>query len=191
MLLHPNAWIPRTSRWLGIALAAASLAGLAPCAAARPADGPCQVGKQPNVAARMRDGVTLYADVYRPKSAGSYPVILMRLPYNKDGAQVNVYARPEIYASHCYIVVIQDVRGQYKSQGELYPFRNEAQDGYDSVEWAAKLPGSTGKVGMYGFSYVGATQWLAATRKPPSLAAIAPATPRRTTTTAGRIRAAR
>jgi putative CocE/NonD family hydrolase len=99
----------------------------------------------------------------------------MRLPYNKDGAQTYVYAPPQHYAAHCYIVVIQDVRGQYKSQGDFYPFRDEGADGYDSVEWAAALPGSNGKVGMYGFSYVGATQWLAAVQRPPHLVAIVPA----------------
>ena len=85
-----------------------------------------------------------------------------------------VYAPPQDYASHCYIVVIQDVRGQYKSGGEYYPFRDEAADGFDTVEWAAALPGSNGKVGMYGFSF-GATQWLAATQRPPHLSAIVPA----------------
>jgi putative CocE/NonD family hydrolase len=123
----------------------------------------------------MRDGIVLMADVYRPQEPGSYPVLLMRLPYNKDAAQTYVYAKSEEYASHCYIVVIQDVRGQYKSQGEFYPFRDEGKDGFDTVEWAAQLPGSNGKVGMYGFSYVGATQWLAAAEKPPHLVAIAPA----------------
>src|SRR5215469_16169248 len=97
-----------------------------------------------------------------PTEAGSYPVILMRLPYDKSTAQTYVYASPEFYASHCYIVAIQDVRGQYASQGTFYAFRDEMNDGYDSVEWAAALPGSSGKVGMYGFSNVGATQWLAA-----------------------------
>jgi putative CocE/NonD family hydrolase len=124
--------------------------------------GPCTVTKQVDVPARMRDGVTLLADIYRPSEAGSYPVILMRLPYDKSTAQIYVYASPEFYASHCYIVAIQDVRGQYASQGTFYAFRDEMNDGYDSVEWAAALPGSSGKVGMYGFSYVGATQWLAA-----------------------------
>lgn len=142
--------------------------------AAQLATGPCNVTAEYDVPARMRDGTTLMANVWRPKEPGSYPVILMRLPYNKDLGQMNVYAKPEIYASHCYIVVTQDIRGQYKSGGVFYPFRHEADDGYDSVEWAAKLPGSTGKVGMYGFSYVGATQWLAATKKPPSLVAISP-----------------
>lgn len=135
----------------------------------------CTVAKEENVPATMRDGTILMADIYRPQESGDYPVILMRLPYDKAAAQTYVYASPEFYASHCYIVVIQDVRGQYASQGEFYPFRDEAQDGYDTIEWAARLPGSTGKVGMYGFSYVGATQWLPATLKPPSLVAMVPA----------------
>ncbi len=131
-------------------------------AEAAPPKGPCAVSKEVDVPAKMRDGVTLLADVYRPTEPGSYPVLLMRLPYNKKTAQTYVYASPEFYASQCYIVAIQDVRGQYASQGVFYAFQNEMQDGYDSVEWAASLPGSNGKVGMYGFSYVGATQWLAA-----------------------------
>jgi putative CocE/NonD family hydrolase len=149
-------------------------ASLAPALSAPPM-GPCSVVKEADVPAKMRDGVTLFADVYRPKDAGNYPVILMRLPYNKTSAQTYVYASPEYYASQCYIVAIQDVRGQYTSEGNFYPFRDETNDGYDSVEWAAALPGSTGKVGMYGFSYVGATQWLAAVAQPPHLAAIVPA----------------
>jgi putative CocE/NonD family hydrolase len=132
------------------------------------------VRKEANVPATMRDGTVLYADVYRPAEPGSYPVLLMRLPYNKSLGQASVYGAPAAYAAHCYIVVIQDVRGQYTSGGAFYPFRHEQEDGYDSVEWAAGLPQSNGKVGMYGFSYVGATQWLAATQAPPHLAAIAP-----------------
>ena len=67
------------------------------------------------------------------------------------------------------------MRGQYKSDGTWYPFRDEATDGYDTIEWAAALPKSNGKVGMYGFSYPGATQWLPATLRPPHLTAIVPA----------------
>ena len=152
-----------------------SAANWSVAAQAAPPKGPCAVSKQIDVPAKMRDGVTLLADVYRPTEAGSYPVLLMRLPYNKTTAQTYVYASPEYYASQCYIVAIQDVRGQYASQGVFYAFKNEMEDGYDSVEWAAALPGSNGKVGMYGFSYVGATQWLAAVMRPPHLAAIAPA----------------
>src|SRR5215469_10658133 len=127
-----------------------------PSANADLSKGPCTVSKQVDVPAKMRDGVTLLADVYRPTEPGDYPVLLMRLPYNKKTAQTYVYASPEFYASQCYIVAIQDVRGQYASEGTFYAFRDEMNDGYDSVEWAAALPGSSGKVGMYGFSYVGA-----------------------------------
>ncbi len=138
--------------------------------------GRCSITKQENVPATMRDGTILRADVYTPDSPTPVPVILMRTQYGKKSAQVHPsrFQPPEWYAEHCYIVVIQDVRGQYASDGRFYEYVNERQDGYDSVEWAARLPGSNGKVGMYGSSYVGATQWLAATGSPPSLKAIAP-----------------
>jgi putative CocE/NonD family hydrolase len=128
-----------------------------------------------NVAAMMRDGVTLMADVYRPSEEGSYPVILIRLPYDKTGAENITYSHPAWYAKHGYIVVAQDNRGRYASEGEWYPFKHEAEDGHDTIEWAAKLPGSNGKVGMYGFSYAGATQLLPAVLRPPSLVTICPA----------------
>jgi uncharacterized protein len=152
------------------AVAGAPAAG---AAAAAPAD--CTYTERHDVPARMRDGTILRANVYTPTAQGDFPVILMRLPYNKDNAESTVYGDPGFYAAHCYIVVIQDVRGQYKSDGFFYTFRNEAKDGYDTVEWAARLPHSNGKVGMYGFSYVGATQWLPATLDPPHLVTIVPA----------------
>ncbi|MBR2690384.1 MAG: CocE/NonD family hydrolase [Aquamicrobium sp.] len=166
---QPNPSLLARSALIAAAMTAAAMTATPAWSAA------CTVKVDHDVPARMRDGTTLLADVYRPNEAGTYPVLLMRLPYNKSDAQAFVYARPEAYASHCYIVAIQDVRGQYKSEGTFYPFRNEGADGYDSVEWAAALPGSSGKVGMYGFSYVGATQWLAAAERPPHLVAIAPA----------------
>jgi putative CocE/NonD family hydrolase len=159
---------------IGYALVAFGFALQTP-ARAELQNGSCAVERQTDVSATMRDGSKLMADIYRPKEPGRYPIILMRLPYNKDAAQTYVYAAPQAYASHCYIVVIQDVRGQYKSGGEFYTFRDEGSDGYDTVEWAAALPGSSGKVGMYGFSYVGATQWLAAVQRPPHLVTIVPA----------------
>ena len=127
-----------------------------------------------DVPAQMRDGTTLYADIYRPVGDGPFPVILMRLPYNKAKAETSAYAHPAWYARHGYMVVVQDVRGRWASEGEFYPFRHEMTDGYDSVEWAARLPGANGKVGMYGFSYVGATQLLAAIMQPPHLTCICP-----------------
>jgi putative CocE/NonD family hydrolase len=123
----------------------------------------------------MRDGVVLMADVYRPAEGGPYPVILIRIPYDKTQAENVVYSHPAWYASKRYIVVSQDTRGRYQSEGEWYPFKHEAEDGYDTIDWAAKLPNSTGKVGMYGFSYGGATQLLPARLRPPSLATICPA----------------
>ena len=127
-----------------------------------------------NVPARMRDGTTLYADIYRPGDDDPHPVLLVRTPYDKAGGDTSTYRHPEWWAGQGYIVVHQDTRGRYTSEGEWYPFRNESNDGYDSVEWAAALPGSNGRVGMYGFSYVGATQMLAAVAAPPHLTATVP-----------------
>src|SRR5271169_6109449 len=123
-----------------------------------------------NVAAKMRDGVILRADIYRPKADGKFPVLLVRTPYDKT--QESSFGMKG--AARGYIVVEQDVRGRFTSDGDWYVFKNESQDGYDTVEWAAALPYSNGKVGMFGGSYVGATQYLAAIAKPPHLAGIAP-----------------
>jgi putative CocE/NonD family hydrolase len=125
---------------------------------------------QHGVEAKMRDGVILRADIYRPAAAGSFPVLLQRTPYNKSN-EVSFGAKA---AARGYIVVVQDVRGRYTSDGEWYPFKNEINDGYDSVEWAAALPESNDRVGMFGGSYVGATQMLAAIAHPPHLAGICP-----------------
>jgi putative CocE/NonD family hydrolase len=124
---------------------------------------------------RVRDGTTLYADVYRPSDGGPHPVLLMREPYDKTTAQTGSgYDHPARWAARGWVTVVQDCRGRFRSDGEFYPFVNEAKDGYDAVEWAARLPGADGRVAMYGFSYPGATQLLAATERPPSLVAICP-----------------
>ncbi len=123
------------------------------------------------VEAKMRDGTILRADVYRPKVADEkFAVLLERTPYDKrNSAAFAVRA-----AAKGYVVIIQDVRGRYSSEGEWYPFKNESNDGFDTVEWAATLPYSNGKVGMIGGSYVGATQMLTAIAHPPHLAGICP-----------------
>jgi putative CocE/NonD family hydrolase len=128
------------------------------------------VATENEVEATMRDGVVLRADIYRPKSEGTFPVLLERTPYNKSRSAS--FALPA--AARGYVVVVQDVRGRYMSDGEWYPFKNESNDGYDTVEWAAKLPYANGKVGMYGGSYVGATQMLTAIAHPPHLAGLCP-----------------
>ena len=124
---------------------------------------------------QTRDGVRLDADVYYPDAAGSFPVLLMRQPYGRAIASTVVYAHPTWYAAHGYIVVIQDVRGRGTSAGEFHLFTHEIADGFDAVRWAANLPGSTGDVGMYGFSYQGMTQLYAAIAQPPALKALCPA----------------
>jgi len=128
-----------------------------------------------NVPVQMRDGIMLYADVFRPDAAGQFPGLMCRTPYDK-GAQMNRNGTLDAIraATNGYAAVVQDVRGRYTSEGEFYTFVNEINDGYDSIEWLSDQPWCTGKVGTYGISYVGATQWLAAKSKPPSLTAIAP-----------------
>jgi hypothetical protein len=123
-----------------------------------------------NATATMRDGTKLRADIYRPKAEGKFPVLLVRTPYDKT-QEMEFGAKA---AARGYVVVAQDVRGRFQSEGDWYPFKYESQDGYDTVEWAAALPYANGKVGMFGGSYVGATQFLAAIAKPPHLAGICP-----------------
>ncbi len=127
-----------------------------------------------NVAVAMRDGVTLYADVYRPEGPGPFPVILHRTPYDKTTPLTMVMLDPIKAAKRGYAMVVQDTRGRYTSEGKFTCFKDDIEDGYDTVEWVAAQPWCTGKVGMCGTSYVGATQWLSAITKPPHLAAIAP-----------------
>jgi uncharacterized protein len=123
-----------------------------------------------NVAAKMRDGVILRADIYRPNSEAKFPVLLERTPYDKT---MEMDFGPKA-AARGYVVIVQDTRGRYASDGDWYTFENESNDGFDTVEWAATLPYSNGKVAMFGESYVGATQLLAAIAHPPHLVGICP-----------------
>ncbi|HEV2382962.1 MAG TPA: CocE/NonD family hydrolase [Terriglobia bacterium] len=134
------------------------------------ADGPYRVTLQRDVEAKMRDGSVLRADIYHPDAPGQFPVLLERTPYDKRGS-VDFGLKA---AARGYVVIVQDVRGRYNSEGEWYPFKHESEDGHDTVEWAAQLPYSNGKVGMFGGSYVGATQMLTAIAHPPHLAGIFP-----------------
>lgn len=122
-----------------------------------------------NVDVPMRDGTILRADVFRPTAEGSFPVLMVRTPYDKTGLRKT--ARQ--FAAEGYIVVSQDARGRFESEGEWESFvkfeTNDGRDGYDTVEWAAKLPGSTGKVGTFGASYNAFLQWRTAALAPPSL----------------------
>ncbi len=127
-----------------------------------------------DVPAKMRDGTTLRANVYRPAGEGEWPVLLTRLPYGKDYPLGGTVIDPAQAARRGYVVIVQDTRGRMTSEGEWAPFINEAQDGFDTIEWASKLRYSNGTVGMYGASYFGFTQWAAATLQPPALKAMVP-----------------
>ena len=113
----------------------------------------------------MRDGVKLSVDIYRPDAPGKFPVILNRTPYTKPGA----YATAKKFVPKGYVWVAMDVRGRGDSQGEFVPYRHDGLDGYDAIEWCAKQPWSTGKVGTIGGSYNGMIQWLTAVTQPPHL----------------------
>ena len=128
-----------------------------------------------NVPATMRDGTILYADVWRPDAGGTFPTLLTRTPYDKNQPRNASIAGvdPVRTVGEGYVVIYQDVRGRFASQGN-WSFEQESSDGYDSVEWAAQLPYSDGNIGMFGISYLGFTQWMAAVAQPPHLKAIFP-----------------
>lgn len=126
------------------------------------------------VVCRMPDGVSLVSDHYYPAQSSPNPTLLMRQPYGRDIASTVVYAHPVWFARHGYNVVIQDVRGRGDSEGEFYPFRKERADGAATIRWLRTRPESNGRIGMYGFSYQGITQFLAAAEQPEGLMAIAP-----------------
>jgi putative CocE/NonD family hydrolase len=128
-----------------------------------------------DVPVTMRDGVVLRADVYRPASKGPWPVIVSRTPYDKsDHLNTVGLSTPLLAAQSGLIAVIQDVRGRGASEGEFIPGMHEAADGADTIAWAAGLPDGNGRVGMWGGSYLGNVQWLAAGECPPALGAITP-----------------
>lgn len=129
---------------------------------------------QRDVAVPMGDGVVTRADVWRPLEAGPCPAILVRTPYDKSWIEHQSPIAPGLAADRGYALVVQDVRGRFASEGTFEPFRQERADGRDSVAWVAAQDWCSGEVVMSGWSYVGATQWLAAETAPPALRAIAP-----------------
>jgi hypothetical protein len=122
---------------------------------------------------RMRDGVTLYADVYRPVGEGKYPVLLSRTPYSTERFPT-AYDAAVYFAQRGYVYVFQDIRGRHESEGRWEPFFDDEKDGVDTIQWAARQPWSTGKVAMQGGSYLGQNQWRAAQAGAPGLVTIFP-----------------
>ncbi len=158
-------------------LAGALVAGLQFVSPARAQEGARTVAAPPPVVvtrhleARMRDGVVLRADVYRPVTPRRLPALLQRTPYSKNPQEArSLFHR---LAEAGFVVVVQDTRGRYMSDGVAVP-HDEALDGYDTVEWVATLPFVDGRVGMFGGSYSATTQLLAASERPPHLVALFP-----------------
>ena len=131
---------------------------------------------QKNIEITMRDGTILRHNMTRPDIDGKFPVLLERSPYNKEGGSENGVGSPEFFAARGYVVIIQDVRGRFASDGDFYPFKDDGngpnKDGYDTVEWLAKQDWSTGKIGTIGGSYSGATQYRNAISNPPNVKAM-------------------
>ena len=119
-----------------------------------------RIRRELDVLTPMRDGVRLAMDLVRPDTEAACPVVLIRTPYDKVPSRTG----PQIddLAQRGYIVAIQDCRGRFNSDGAFDPYRQEHNDGFDTVEWIARQPWCTGSIGMIGRSYVGQTQWLAA-----------------------------
>ena len=132
---------------------------------------------EPNVMVPMRDGTRLATDVFRPNAPGKFPVLVNRGPYGKDQYIANPDHSTWFFPAHGYIVLSQDCRARFGSEGDYYnPVFQEAADGYDTVEWAATQEWSNGRVGTTGQSYLGATQYTLATNNPlpPHLQTMAP-----------------
>ena len=120
---------------------------------------------------QIRDGARLVVDIFRPDAQGQFPAVLCQTPYNKNG----LATRAKWFAERGYAMVNSDSRGRFESEGEWDPFSAQHKtDGYDLVQWIARQPWSNGRVGTYGLSYMGWTQWWTATQTPPALKCIVP-----------------
>jgi len=126
-----------------------------------------KVIRERNVMVPMRDGTRLATDVFRPDAPGRFPVLVNRGPYGKDDYVASPDHSVWFFSAHGYVVLSQDCRARFESEGEQYnPLFQEVNDGYDTVEWAARQPWSNGRVGTTGQSYLGATQYTLATNNP-------------------------
>jgi uncharacterized protein len=134
-----------------------------------------EVEVERDVMVLMRDGVRLATDIYRPRGAGDrLPVVLIRTPYNKTRAGEAAFVT--VLAQRGYVVVVQDSRGKWASEGEFTftGWRSDRNDGYDAVEWLVSQPWSNGRVGTYGCSRLGITQYMLAAERHPAHVAMIP-----------------
>ncbi|MCC6859168.1 MAG: CocE/NonD family hydrolase [Bryobacterales bacterium] len=130
-----------------------------------------QMVKDTRVRIRMRDGVLLAANVFRPAASGRFPAILIRTPYRRGR---NITPNQRAFVEHGYAVVVQDVRGRNESEGVFRAMEQEPRDGEDTLNWIARQKWSNGRIGMMGGSYLGSVQWKAALSGNPYLKAIFP-----------------
>ena len=135
---------------------------------------PYSVRTERDVQMTTRDGVCLMSDIYRPDVDDRFPVLLIRNISSRRALAPGFVCQADRRAALGYIVVVQEVRGLHDSEGEFVPFIHEAEDSYDTIEWAATLPGSTGDVAMFGQSYSATAQYLVAPLCPPHLKTIVP-----------------
>jgi putative CocE/NonD family hydrolase len=145
-----------------------------PAVAASRADA-FEISELKNILVPMRDGVRLATNIYRPARAGvpfeeKFPVILERTPYNKDGGS----AVAKIFVPRGYVVIVQDVRGRYASEGRWRPIRDDPADGFDTAKWIGEQPWSSQSIGTIGSSYGGATQHALAIAGAPHVQAMIP-----------------
>ena len=136
-------------------------------AASAPSQQSAQASKQLEQMVPMRDGVKLATGIFLPEGNGRWPAVLVRTPYGKN-TQATSNA---LWTARGFVLVVQDCRGKFQSEGEYKPFVDDGTDGYDTVEWVAKQSWSNGKVGMFGASAMGITTNLAAMMNPPHLTA--------------------
>lgn len=117
-----------------------------------------------NVMVPMSDGVKLATDIYRPAAPGKYPVVLCRMPYGTDGKPFKIFG--DFFVRHGYIFINQDTRGTFGSEGEYFPLVFERKDGQETIKWISEQPWYNGKIGTWGISYFGYTQWAEAPDNP-------------------------
>ena len=156
----------------------------------------CDILLERDVPIKLRDGVTIYADIFRPVDNEKHPSIMAWSPYGKEyggqwlddvpfrsgvplsaTSQLEKFEAPDpaYWVQQGYTIINPDSRGAYNSEGNLvYWGTQNAEDGYDVIEWAAKQNWSNEKIGMSGNSWLSVSQWFIAAQKPPHLAAIAP-----------------
>lgn len=123
---------------------------------------------------RMRDGVTLATDIYLGGVSSPRPVVLVRLPYDKSSRYTFMPRLAPHFNDRGYVLVVQDVRGKFRSGGQTVPYAHEITDGYDTIDWIVAQKWCDGVVGMFGDSYYGYTQWAAVASGHPALRAIVP-----------------